>query len=216
VVDPTGDGSSTPLVTCKYPDTALRLCFEFDDGKVTDGSQYHLTATTSNVGMTNRDNGKAAAVYWESDLDVGESPMLDITQSITFETFLYINAYPPFGAYTFIRNEGQYGMSIDASGKLRCYIGTQSADTSLTSLTRDIWHHFACAYDGTKLRIYVDGNAAKCGDLTNAIPTAGTQGTRVVDNLTAYMDDVRIYARALSGAEICSHADKTGCSASCE
>ena len=66
------------------------------------------------------------------------------------------------------------------------------------------------------LRIYVDGNVAKCSSISGLIPTGGDKGTRLVDNLTAFIDDVRIYARALPADDICTHANKSDCDSECD
>ena len=208
-VDAGAQPSGTP---CKRPDSALRLCVEFTDSKGADSSPYHMNANASNVGDTTRAGDPAATVFWNSNLDVPENPMLDITPEITFETWLYVVDYPPFGLFTFVRNEDQYAMSLDSQGKLRCWIGTQSTETSLS---KGAWHHIACTYDGSKLKAYIDGDIGHCSSVSGPIPTTQTKGTRLVDNLTAGVDDIRIYARALAGNEICTHADKTDCSSSC-
>ncbi|HEY5925532.1 MAG TPA: LamG domain-containing protein [Kofleriaceae bacterium] len=213
-IDPSIDAGVGSLSTCKRPDPALRLCIELTDGTGADSSGLNMIVNENDVGTTTRGNDPAGAVYWQSDLDVAEHMMLDISQKITFETHLYVAQFPPpYTFFTFVRNEGQYHMSLDSQGKLRCWIGGSSTDTTIS---RDAWHHIACVYDGSKLKIYVDGSVAKCSDLTGPIPIGGTTGTRVVDNLTAFFDDVRIYARDLSGADICTHADKTDCNSECD
>ena len=206
------DAAAQSMGTCKRPDPALRLCIELTDGTASDSSGLNMVVNESNVGTAMRGGDPAGAVYWNSDLDVAEHAMLDISQQITFETYLYVAQYPPYGAFTFVRNEGQYWMSLDYQGKVRCHVGGE--DTSDT-LSRDEWHHVACVYDGQKVKLYVDGAVKSCSDLSGPIPTGSMMGTRVIDNLTAFFDDVRIYARDLSAADICSHADKTGCASSC-
>ena len=87
-----GSGSSTGL-TCKYPDGALRLCVEFDKGaNGADSSGYHMDANANNLGASTRASDPAAAVYWNSDLDVAENNMLDISGAITFESWIYVTA----------------------------------------------------------------------------------------------------------------------------
>jgi hypothetical protein len=210
-----GSGSSS---TCKFGDSALRLCVEFDNGaNGADESGYHMDADAHNLTATTRASDPAAAVYWDSNLDVAENPMLDISGAITFEAWIYVTNYPPFGYYGIVHNVDQYSMTIDSSGKFACWIGMQKTDVSLT---RNTWHHVACTYDSAgseyRLRAFVDGALSKCGDASGLIPTMPTRGTRLVDNLTGMIDDVRIYARALPSTEICTHANKSGCTSSCD
>jgi hypothetical protein len=74
-----------------------------------------------------------------------------------------------------------------------------------------LWHHVAAIGSGTGLRIYVDGQlAASSGSTTSSYGTStygfNIGGGGVWDTtgnwLTGKIDDVRVYSRALSGAEI--------------
>jgi hypothetical protein len=212
------DAAVGPASKCKYPDPALRLCVELTDGvspTASDSSGYHMDADASDVGAIKRGNDPAGGVIVTSDLDVAENAMLDVQGQITFETWVYISQYPlNLTQYRFMRNETQWEMTIDSMGKLRCWVGMTNADTP--ALTRDAWHHIACVYDGEKLKTYLDGSIAKCTDRSGPIPTGGNKGTKLVDILFGGIDDMRIYATALDGTAICSHADKSACASECE
>ena len=215
----TGTGSGSSMIACKFQEADLRLCIEFDDGKVaplaTDNSINRYDADGSNVNQLMRGTSPAAGVLASGRLSVGEKPMLEISQQITFETWLYLQWFPLqyAPAFWFVNNRDQYGISVDRDGKLRCHIGNQTADVSFT---RETWHHVACVYDGSRLKVYLDGQIAKCSDVSGLIPTGGTQGTKLVDDTIAGIDDIRIYARALPATDICSHANKTACNSTCE
>jgi len=202
--------------TCKYPDSALRLCIEFDDRvftpAATDGSPYGLDASASQIDEASRGSVPAAAVRADSSLAVAETAMLDISPSLTLETWLRVPAYQLAAP---IYNAGQYSLGLDGYGRVSCWIGNVGA-VSPQAIGKDTWRHVACVFDGKVLALYVDGSIQRCQARTQPIPTAGTAGTKLGENLVGDIDDVRIYARALAGTEICSHADKTGCTATCD
>ncbi|BDD09320.1 hypothetical protein FUAX_17520 [Fulvitalea axinellae] len=66
---------------------------------------------------------------------------------------------------------------------------------------KDRWYHIAATHDGSKMKIYLDG------ELSNEIATSGFNtgigsGIHVGKNTNGTVDEVRIYSRALSQAEI--------------
>ncbi len=84
--------------------------------------------------------------------------------------------------------------------------GSGQAIASNTTISPG-WHFLAGTYDGARMRIYVDGVergvAAATGSISSyATPLRlGTNGGRT-ENFKGSMDNVRVYDRALSAAEI--------------
>jgi len=84
--------------------------------------------------------------------------------------------------------------------------------TTLYPLDGSTWMHVAATYDGATMRLYINGALEASLPMpppiaTNALPlTIGGQsdGTR---HFQGAMDDVRVYGRALSGAEIAALAN---------
>lgn len=94
--------------------------------------------------------------------------------------------------------------------RLKAGGSTTTLSTSVGQVVANEWHHVAVTYDGSNMRIYVDGLPAasvpKTGLLTSSATAAvaiGNQpagaGSRPFDGL---IDDVRVYDRALTSAEI--------------
>lgn len=214
VVAPTDDGAPI-AVTCKYPDPMLRLCIEFDDRRFTptsfDASPYGLHAAATNVGEATRNNLPAAATSPLTTMLVPEDPMLDIRGDITFEAWVRV---PVYHAATVLGNDRQYAITIDPNGRVACRIGTASATSDAIGV--DVWRHIACTLSRGILSIHVDGVARRCQSMSGMIPTLGMLGTRLALGLNGAIDDIRIYARRLTPAEICSHADKTACANACD
>lgn len=81
-------------------------------------------------------------------------------------------------------------------------------------VTSDVWHHLVCLFDGTAVRIYVDGIEVRMfpasGGLTTSSPGLVTAiGTSIIQNgigtqnsLTGLVDEVRIYDRGITPAEV--------------
>lgn len=73
------------------------------------------------------------------------------------------------------------------------------------------WHHVVCVGDGTSIKIYIDGRLASTGGMATANYGTSTSPFRIGGGgildasgnfFTGQIDDVRIYERALSAAEI--------------
>ena len=87
------------------------------------------------------------------------------------------------------------------------YFNGGSVVSSGATITAGAWRHVACAYNGTYTRFYVDGittvsvtNAMSSGSAEyNSVIGAGFTGSQ---RFTGLIDDVRIYSRALSTANI--------------
>ncbi|MEZ5276879.1 MAG: LamG domain-containing protein [Opitutaceae bacterium] len=76
------------------------------------------------------------------------------------------------------------------------------------NLTAGVWYHGAMTYDGTTLRLYLDGTEVGSTALSGIIATdssmgvaAGSQpdGSQSFDGL---IDDVRIYSKPLTQSEV--------------
>ena len=82
-----------------------------------------------------------------------------------------------------------------------------------SALTLNTWTHLASTYDGTTLRLYVNGTLAGSRAVNGSIETSsdplyigGNRQWR--EDFQGQIDDVRIYNRALSAAEILADKDK--------
>jgi hypothetical protein len=95
------------------------------------------------------------------------------------------------------------------------------ATASATIINDNVWHHVVGMRDGTTLRIYVDGLLGGTNTLSAGYNLAGTsQHNAYVGVITNYVnsslyksfngliDDVRVYSRALSPAEVAYLAAK--------
>lgn len=113
------------------------------------------------------------------------------------------------GAYELTISSGDTGCSFGTSGdvQFRATIAGNDARICGGQLTAGLWHRIAGTYDGARFILYVDGaqvaNVARTGAIaTNA--AALTFGNRpALDRpFDGALDEVRIWSRALSAAEL--------------
>jgi len=167
--------------------------------------------------VTNRFGRPDAAYYFAGNSDsyigVPNSSSLNITNAITLAAWINFEV----GGTVFPRIINKFAYEL-ATGEFfratrRLYFTIEgSAQTQLASpaeiLQAGRWHFVAATYDGTLLLLYVDGLAVASTVAPGGIvPTTldlniGRNVENSADNYQGLIDDVRIYNRALSCAEI--------------
>ena len=123
------------------------------------------------------------------------------------------------GRWEVLEKAGAYWMNVRTNGLVRVggfYGGCANADWQYFDSTRALpansWKHVATTYDGTWLRIYIDGRAAGAKRVSGRTcvsgePLAvGAKNNPTKGLLEAFwdgrLDEVRLYNRALSAPEI--------------
>jgi len=86
---------------------------------------------------------------------------------------------------------------------------------SKSQLNLDEWHHITGFYNGSEVRIYINGVVDNTQGFDGELKHNGENfliGTRTSDNLhfKGVIDEVRVYNRALSEAEITRNMNSTG------
>ena len=230
--DPTGSGSGI-LARCHVPDALrpdLRLCIDFENqSPVRDSSGLdHDAVQSGTIVMEPRDVGEQAAKFALASLHVGETDDLDLNE-LTVEMFVAITAVPLHGQrFTLLDNSGQYAVSIEDNLEVRCALsgdrhinsGTKSRPGRLTRLAH--WYHVACTFDGQSLEVFLDGDTSDCEPQTQPITdfiggtTIGaSSGATFPDYLTGDLDNVHVFARALTHTEICAASGRSSCNLDC-
>ena len=206
------------------PHSGLVGYWSFDEGTGTiayDLSGYGNNGTlvnfnfTATSGWTTGKIGKALIFDGVDDyVSLSQQPFL--SNGFTFSVWAKILSPVPSG-HTNIFNNNQFFIrkSNSTEGNYWDAFVTLS-DNSVEPRARgilaqaDIWTHLIVTWDKTMLKIYVNseskGNVARTGDLTSTTVTAqlgrGEQTNTLLHPFLGIIDEVRIYNRALSPAEI--------------
>lgn len=86
--------------------------------------------------------------------------------------------------------------------------GVRTAEVPPSSIFSNAWYHLAAVYDGTEMRVYLNGSLATIGSATGGMgfhPEApATLGNLFDGSLPFYgdLDDVRVYDHALTPQEV--------------
>ncbi len=108
------------------------------------------------------------------------------------------------------------GIGISDDNKIRAFYNNSSdifakIDTSSSSFLDNKWHYIAAVYNGSNLDLYIDGNleaqATNVGLPTYEVNSSdnyeiGAHTASSTDNYYGDLDDIRVYNRALTVAEI--------------
>ena len=157
--------------------------------------------------------GKALSFNGTSSLvTVNDAAALHLTTGMTLEAWVRPSASGSWRS-TLLKETSSglaYGLyASDASSRPSGLIHT-GADTSVTgpaAIALNAWTHLAASYDGTTLKLYVNGAQAASRAASGSVATS-TNPLRLGGNtiwgeyFAGVIDEVRIYNRALSAAEI--------------
>jgi hypothetical protein len=136
------------------------------------------------------------------------------TTAITMAGWIYITGYvgvatAPLIEKTITSNYGQYGLTIHAwNGLIHTGLNPGGGYVVPQSFSLNAWHFIATTWDGNTVKIYVNG--IEIGSGTYSTPMTVDNNPLVIgmhspgstEYLQGKADDIRIYNRALSTAEI--------------
>ncbi len=156
-------------------------------------------------------------------VSLGNNPDLQLSRSITVEAWIYPRSISQWGAiFGNLQdngsNESGYGIVIDGPDQklvwwLQTVGGTPNDYANMTSYvpTLDEWQHIACTFNGSEMKLYVNGvlkdSKARSGDIDwSNLPIEARIGSYFDDNEAYFfdgqIDDIRIYDRALNASQI--------------
>jgi hypothetical protein len=144
------------------------------------------------------------------ELNYGYIDELEVPQGVTVSGWV---TFRPGATGTWIRKPSttslRIGLSSSQPGKTWASLpidGARTRITGKTTLPPDTWHHVALTYDGSDMRLYVngkeDGVVNKSGRFVVGAGGGGSNFRIGYGFWDGAVDDVRIYNRALPASEI--------------
>jgi fibronectin type 3 domain-containing protein len=209
--------SSIVTVTTLTPDTSgLVAAYGFDEGTgtaVRDASSQNNTGTASGTTWTTGKYGNALVFNGtNAQVTVPDAPSLHLTTAMTLEAWVYPTSAPTGWRAIIDKNvDGYYLFASTDNGDRPAGGGTWTSGNQNTfgpsAIPVNAWTHLATTFDGTTVRLFVNGvQVASQAQSAQLAPTTATLQIGADFYPTEYfaglIDEVRIYNRALSPAEI--------------
>jgi beta-galactosidase len=178
--------------------------------------------------VTDPTRGQVASFDVNDYVDCGNDASLsepNITGKITLAAWVKTNdcgngQFNPYiakgdHAYT-LQHRAPPGTGINEL-EIAIYDGTawDFASTPVDISFNGVWHHLAGTYNGSQIKLYVDGELKDTNDYVGSIPSEtnnvnlGTSSDFTDRWYEGLLDDVRIYSRALSQEEVASLAERS-------
>jgi glucose/arabinose dehydrogenase len=214
--------ASTYTVTFAATVSGLVAAYAFEEGigtSVADASGNSNVAIISGATWsTAGKSGKALSFDGVNDwVSVADASSLDLTTGLTLEAWVHPASLS--GWRTVVMKERTAGLAYalyahDNAPRpaVTVNVGSDQSSTGAQALPLNTWSHLAGTYDGTTLRLYVNGALVSSRPLAGSMSTSA-QPLRLGGNavwgeyFAGLIDDVRVYSRALSQSEV--QADMT-------
>jgi hypothetical protein len=145
---------------------------------------------------------------------VNGSASLDLATGMTLEAWVYLTGWNGWGTVVMKEQTGGFAYSLYANAdadlpSTAVAVGGYYGDLTVEpQVPANTWTHLAATYDGSTQKLYVNGVLAGSRQQTGAI-TLSSGALRIGGNavwgneyFTGYIDEVRVYNRALTQAEI--------------
>ncbi len=216
--DAAGNSTSSAPVSVTVNNTAptngLVAAWSFNEASgstVGDGSGNGNDGTlVGPVRTTAGKYGRALTFDGVNDyVTIPDAPRLDLGKAMTLEAWVRPSASSSWRTVLLKETPGALAYSLySASGTNRPSAwldGTSSVGS--TALTLNTWSHLSATYDGARLKVYVNGVLRADRATTVNVPVSAEPlkiGGNAVwgEYFAGQIDEIRIYARALTAAEI--------------
>ena len=192
------------------------------DGNTVDSSVYgnHGTAFDGEIYDDPSPMGQALSFDGEGNyVGCGNDTSLDITQAITIEAWVKPSAFLTTPDYSTIATKAlAYYFQINGSGRLQVYqYGTSPAGyhSSTNPISLNVWQHVAYTYDGSNVRMFINGVLDKTIPVTGTIQVSnmhlgigmnldasGNPYTKFYRQFQGEIDEVRIWNTALTADQL--------------
>ena len=162
--------------------------------------------------MASRDGTCIALDGVDDYVDCGAAVNFDMTEQITLAAWVNTNDTDNGQHNPYITKGDQtYGLKHANNNSMEFFIyegGWHTLQFSVDDSFNGVWHHVAGTFDGTQLKLFIDGGLVGTLDYSGSIAT-GTypvnlgRNSQNTDRLyEGVLDEVRIYNRALPEGEV--------------
>jgi hypothetical protein len=147
--------------------------------------------------------------FSNSYLVVNDAAILDITTKISCEA--WIRAITVNNTQTILAKLSSYQLEITSTGKPSFSFWSSSTQntttTTTTTVTENTWNHICATYDGSNVRLYINGVLDTISAKTGAIDINGNSLligalTSTTERFNGYIDSVKVYDIVLSADQI--------------
>ena len=201
--------SATATITVSGAASGLRAAYALDEGSGStagDSSGNGQNGTISGATWVAGRYGQALNFTGSNVVTLGD---VDLTGSFTVMGWLQTRSLYSGTCGAFIMKARDYGFEL-CSGVMRAQLGSgtafiATATQTWTSADLNVWKHVAMTYDGSTLRLYVNGvlaSSAAGTHGTNNNPLVLGQWSLGTEYWNGLIDEVRVYTRALTAGEI--------------
>lgn len=150
--------------------------------------------------------GQAFSLDGVDDAILTSGSNIDELQQLTIDAWVKLNSLPPGQIMRFVTLNGEKAVLRYDSGYLHLYMNIDDELWHITVydvLQLGVFHHVAGTYDGSVMRLYLDGVEVGSLAISGTVgPGYGVEFSSQVEALDGLLDEVEIYGRALSASEI--------------
>ena len=203
---------AVPPATAPLPAAAYALD-ETGGTSAADASGNGNTISLTSGGWSSAGKYAGAASFdgLSSLATAADTPSLDATSGLTLEAWVKPNAFA--AAQTILAKERAgggfpWGLELD-NGIPTAYVtaATNASATATSALPANAWSFVASTYDGSTLRVYVNGSQVASSPVSGTLATSN--GTLSIgahaawgEHFNGLLDNVRVYTTALTAAQL--------------
>lgn len=190
-------------------------------GEVTDSSGNNMNGTT--IGNPTASAAKVcngAYMNGTNYIRIADNPLMDLTDALTITAWIRLNAVGAELKSIFSKDEN-YEFHINNSRQVYWWWNnsggtTRSFSSPVNSIALNTWHHIGVVYSSTRQSIYIDGVerafTTYSGEIlrTNNDPMEIGADQGLADRIwNGGIDEIKLYDRALSAAEVTADMNAT-------
>lgn len=215
----TGTGTTTLVVTVAVTPPIsqnLLLGLNFNEGTGTtaqDVSGHNHTGTLSNATWTTGKNGGGISFSGNANsyIDIPNESDFDLTTNFTVSLWMKTSTFGSAWAALVSKGDSSWSLTrYNTANTLDFNTFSPSANDlqGTVNVASNTWHHVAIVYDGATKKLYVDGAVDAQASFTQTLSTnnfpvrIGGNAEYTTGTFNGSVDDVRIYNKALTQAEI--------------